>query len=119
MKRLLALTFLFTLLNSQALFAHCDSMDGPVVKDAKKALESDRIEYVMKWVAPKDERAIRTVFKQSMEVRTKGKTAQMMADQHFFETLVRLHRQSEGEDFSGIKPAGSIDPVLVAIDTAL
>ncbi|EAC9322906.1 LysM domain-containing protein, partial [Listeria monocytogenes] len=32
--------------------AHCDTMDGPVVVDGKKAMESNNVNYVMKWVAP-------------------------------------------------------------------
>ncbi|HEU0005047.1 MAG TPA: DUF6448 family protein, partial [Terriglobia bacterium] len=41
------------------------------------------------------------------------------ADTHFFETLVRVHRAGEGVPFTGLKPAGTIDPGFVAADKAL
>jgi hypothetical protein len=33
--------------------------------------------------------------------------------------LVRIHRKSEGEGFTGLKPAGSSEPPIVAADKAL
>jgi hypothetical protein len=42
-----------------------------------------------------------------------------MADRFFLETLVRLHRQGEGAPFTGLKPAGGIDPGISAADEAL
>ena len=36
-----------------------------------------------------------------------------------FETLVRLHRVGEGAPYTGLKPAGSVDPVVAAADKAL
>ena len=32
------------------LFAHCDTMEGPVVTDAQKALGHNNINYVPKWI---------------------------------------------------------------------
>jgi hypothetical protein len=38
-----------------AALAHCDSLNGPVVSDARLALKEGRVEIVLKWVAPRDE----------------------------------------------------------------
>ena len=47
-----------------SVFAHCDTLDGPVVMDARAALESGDITPVLKWVQASDEAAIKAVFKQ-------------------------------------------------------
>jgi hypothetical protein len=47
------------LLNVQIISAHCDTMDGPVVKDAKKAIETNNVNYVLKWVRVEDEKEIK------------------------------------------------------------
>ena len=54
-----------------------------------------------------------------MAVRTKGDDAKALADRHFFEMLVRLHRAGEGEAFTGLKPPDSVDPGIAAADHAL
>ncbi len=89
--------------------AHCDTMDGPVVLDAKQALEKGEVTPVLKWVNPDNEAEIRATFKQTLAVRGKGKDVKDLADRYFFETLVRLHRQGEGEPYTGLKPVGT-DP---------
>lgn len=101
------------------VMAHCDSMDGPVVKDAQRAIAEGNVEPVLKWVRAEDEDEIRTAFDLTMAVRGESESAQKVADQYFFDTLVRIHRASEGEGFIGIKPAGSTDPAIVATDRAL
>jgi Family of unknown function (DUF6448) len=98
--------------------AHCDSMDGPVVKDAEEALAQKDVSPVLKWVPAEDEDTIREAFRMVSEVRGESETAQL-ADRYFFDTLVRIHRASEGEGFTGIKPAGSVDPAIAAADRAL
>lgn len=100
-------------------WAHCDSLGGPVVKDARVALERGDVTPVLKWVKKDYEGEIRDAFKQTMAVRAKGEDAKALADRYFFETLVRLHRAGEGEAFTGLKPAGSVDPGLEAADKAL
>ena len=45
--------------------------------------------------------------------------ARTVADRYFFETLIRVHRASEGEGFTGLKPAGHVDPAIAAADRAL
>jgi hypothetical protein len=99
--------------------AHCDSMDGPVVKDAEQALAQKDVTPVLKWVRAEDEATIREAFRMVSEVRKESATAKSVADRYFFDTLVRVHRASEGEGFTGIKPAGSVDPAIAAADRAL
>jgi hypothetical protein len=52
-------------------------------------------------------------------VRAKGREARELADRFFFETLVRVHRGGEGAPYTGLKPAGSVEPAIAAADKAL
>lgn len=106
------------LLSSPAM-AHCDSLDGPVVKDAQRALESQDLAPVLKWVAETDEEEIARVFDLTLAVRGESENAKTIADTYFLETVVRVHRASEGEGFTGLKPAGQVDPAFAATDRAL
>ena len=100
--------------------AHCDSLDGPVVKAAQRALETGDVNRAFVWVTPYDEREVRAAFDKALAVRALGGTAREVADQYFFETVVRLHRQSEGEPYTGLKPAGDdLGPVIPAGDRAI
>lgn len=99
--------------------AHCDSMSGPVVQDAQIALASGKVDRVLKWVGRDDETAIRDAFKMTLAVRGESDAARDVADQYFLSTLVRIHRATEGEGFTGLKPAGSVDPAIAAADSAL
>lgn len=99
--------------------AHCDTMDGPVVKDAVASLEDGDVRRVLKWVRPEDEREIRALFEQVQAVRAQGEPARKLADRYFFESLVRIHRAGEGAPYTGLKPAGSVEPVIAASDGAL
>lgn len=99
--------------------AHCDSLGGPVVADARSALSAGKIDQVLKWIGPDDEAAIRDAFELTLAVRRESETAMHLADRYFFETLVRIHRATEGEAFTGLKAAGSVDPAIAAADRAL
>lgn len=118
MRRLLMTTAALGLLASPA-FAHCDSIGGPVVQDAQRALEAQDVTPVLKWVAAEDEGEIRSAFDMTLVVRDESDTARAVADRYFFETLVRVHRATEGEGFTGLKPAGSVEPAIAAADQAL
>lgn len=115
----LVMPYLLALALASPAMAHCDSMDGPVVKDAQEALAQKDVTPVLKWVRAEDEDTIREAFRLASEVRGESETAQIVADRYFFDTLVRIHRASEGEGFTGIKPAGSVDPAIAAADHAL
>jgi hypothetical protein len=107
------------LLPPKIAMAHCDSMDGPVVKDAQRALAEKNVTPALKWVRAEEETAVRTAFDATLKVRSQSEAAKQLADRYFFETLVRLHRAGEGEGFTGLKPAGSVDPAIAATDAAL
>ncbi len=98
---------------------HCDSLEGPVVRDARAALASGDATAVLKWVGKDQEREIVETFRQTLAVRSLGDDAKALADRHFFETLVRIHRAGEGEAFTGLKAAGEIEPGIAAADAAL
>lgn len=112
-------TLMLTALGPSLAIAHCDSMDGPVVKDAERALGARNLDPVLKWVRGEDEEQVRNAFEMALAVRGESEVAKTVADRYFFETLVRIHRASEGEGFTGIKPAGSVDPAIAAADRAL
>jgi len=114
----LALTL--TVVVPNTLWAHCDGLDGPVVKAAQKALETRNVALVLIWVQPDDEPAIRTAFDKTLAVRRLGPQALELADRYFFETLVRVHRAGEGAPYTGLKPAGrDLGPAIPAADLAI
>lgn len=126
MKRAIALATLLgsiiviMLIARQRVWSHCDTLDGPVVIRARQALEAGKVQLVLPWVAEEDEAEIQAAFDHACAVRKLGPEAQKLADQFFFETLVRVHRASEGEPFTGLKPAGTdLPPIIPAVDQAL
>lgn len=99
---------------------HCDTMDGPVVLLGKKALTDKNVNLVLPWVRPEDEPSIRSAFDHAQAVRELGPQARTLADEHFLETLVRIHRAGEGAPYTGLKPAGlDLGPAVPAADQAL
>lgn len=102
-----------------AAFAHCDTLDGPVVVAARKALETGNVNLVLIWVKKDDEPAIRRAFDKARSVRKAGADAKDLADAYFFETLVRIHRAGEGADYTGLKPPGRVEPAVAAADKAI
>jgi hypothetical protein len=52
--------------------------------------------------------------------KSAGANARDLADRHFFETAVRVHRAAEGVGFTGLQPAGrNLGPAIPAADKAL
>ena len=99
--------------------AHCDTLDGPVVTEARLALMKGDVTPVLKWVDKESEEEVRTIFDKALAVRTKGAEVRELADLYFFENLVRLHRASEGEPYTGLKPAGHVESPIMAADKAI
>jgi hypothetical protein len=100
--------------------AHCDTLDGPVVLDAKAALAKGDVTPVLRWVKVGDEPAIREAFAKTIAVRGTGAGSRDLADQWFFETLVRVHRAGEGAPYTGLKPAGAeVDDGIALADRSL
>jgi Family of unknown function (DUF6448) len=53
-------------------------------------------------------------------VRDLRPEARSLADRHFLETLVRIHRAAEGAPFTGLRPAGlDLGPAVPAADRSL
>ncbi len=115
----LALGAAAILLLPGTVLAHCDTLDGPVVTDAKQALEKGDVTPVLKWVTKENEGEVRKAFEKALAVRSKGPEAKELADLWFFETLVRLHRAGEGAPYTGLKPAGAAEPIVTLADKAL
>jgi hypothetical protein len=100
--------------------AHCDTMDGPVVKAAQTALETGALAHVLPWVRAQDEPEIRRAFEHTLRVRSLSDEARNLADRFFFETVVRIHREGEGAPYTGLKPAGTDHgPAVAAADVAI
>lgn len=107
-------------MTSHNCFAHCDSKDGPVVAAAIKAIKQNNINYALIWVKPAFEKEIKEAFRNTMKVRKLSSEAEKLADNYFFETLVRLHRSGEGMAYAGIKPSGTpIDKKILAADKSI
>jgi hypothetical protein len=98
--------------------AHCDSTGGPVITEAKAALEKGDVTPLLKWVKKENEEEIRSVFAKAVAVRSKGAEAKALADQYFLETLVRVHRAGEGAPFTGLKD-DPVEPIIAMADKAI
>lgn len=102
------------------VYAHCDGLDGPVVKAARAALAAADVDLVLIWVRPDQEAEVRDAFQRTVAVRELSAEAEALADMYFFETVVRLHRLGEGAPYTGLKPAGrDLGPAIPAADEAL
>lgn len=99
---------------------HCDSLDGPVVTAARQALEADDVALVLPFVPEEGEAEVRSMFASVQPVRALGGAAREVADQLFFETVVRVHRAGEGAPYTGLKPAGlDVGPVIPLTERAI
>ncbi len=116
---LMALLGILLITGPQTALAHCDALDGPVITEARTALESGDIQPLLKWVMPEYENEVRSAFDQTLQVRKLGAQAQELSDRYFFETLVRVHRAGENAPYTGIKPAGTIAAPIAKADQAL
>ena len=99
--------------------AHCDTLSGPVIGAARKAFEERDVAPVLKWIRPEDEADVKKAFELACRVRDLGPEARELAEKSFFETLVRIHRAGEGAPYEGLKPDGSVPPVVGKADAAL
>ena len=118
-KLFLAAAAACTLFWSLPAGAHCDTLDGPVVAAARKALATGNVNLVLVWVQEKDDAEIRRHFEKTLSVRKLNAQARELSDMYFFETLVRIHRAGEGAGYTGLKPAGKIEPPIAAADRSI
>lgn len=120
-KIILFVSFIFALILAPSMtFAHCDTMDGPVITAAKKAIETKNPNYFLVWVQEKDEVKILEEFKKVLEEREKNPNNAEAIDIAFFGSLVKIHREGEGAGYTGIKPAGDFgSPLIPLVDDAI
>jgi hypothetical protein len=111
--------FIVFFLMANKVYAHCDTLNGPVIADARKALALGDVTPLLKWVAADDEQIIRSAFQKTLEVRKLGTQARDLADMYFFETLVRIHRAGEGAPYTGLKPGTIVDHAVALADKSL
>jgi hypothetical protein len=120
MRSLVLLFAVRVLLTPAILLAHCDTMDGPVVTAARRALDNGNLNPVLPWVQEQDVPEVRSAFERTLKVRGLGPEAREIADRWFFETVVRVHRAGEGAPYAGLKPAGHENTgAIAAADKAL
>jgi hypothetical protein len=113
-----AASTIVTLIFAGSVFAHCDTTRGPVIPEAKAALERGDVTPVLKWVKQDYEPEIRSAFAKTLAVRSKTPEAKELADHYFLETLVRLHRAGEGAPYSGISDA-PVEPIVALSEKAI
>ena len=123
MRRLLTTTLLVGALAGFAVApaaAHCDGEDGPVAAAALRALEARNVNLALPYAPATAEAEIARAFGQALAVRGLGVEARALADRHFTETVVRLHRVGEDAPYTGLKPAGTdYGPAIPAAERAL
>jgi hypothetical protein len=108
------------LIGAPQAFAHCDSLGGPVAGAAMEALESGNVNRVLAYAPASAAPELRDVFEQAVKVRAGGGDAKELADRHFIETAVRLHRAGEGAPYTGLKPADTdFGPAIPAAERAI
>jgi len=110
-KKFFLLTGLLMIIIVPSAFAHCDTMDGPVVFAAKEALVTKNVNHVLIWVQPTQEKEVIVAFEAAINDPDK--------EYDFFATLVRVHREGEGAEFEGLKPAGVVEPIVQLSDQAI
>jgi len=99
---------------------HCDSLDGPVVRAAARALDAGNVALVLPFVPKAGEHEIVAAFGKVVQARQAGAVCREVADRYFFETVVRVHRAGEGAPFTGLKPAGlDVGPVVPVAEKAI
>ena len=95
-------------------------MDGPVVTAAKRALEAGDASIALAYVPKQGEEEVKRAFEAALRIRDQGPSVREVADLHFFETVVRVHRAGEGAPYTGLKPAGlDHGPVLPVAERAI
>jgi hypothetical protein len=99
---------------------HCDSLDGPVVSAARRALEAGDVDLVLPFVPEYGEAEVRAMFATVQQARSLTDSAREVADRLSFETVVRIHRAGEGAPYVGLKPAGlDVGPVIPLAERAV
>lgn len=116
---ILSLIAIFSFISIQPASAHCDSYDGPALVDAEKALLTNNVDLILKWIDVDMEDEVVPLFHKTYSLKNGDKEIYEIVKKHFFETFIRLHREMEGAPFTGLKPAGTTAHITVMSDKAL
>jgi Family of unknown function (DUF6448) len=65
---------------------HCDTIDGPVVKAAARALEAGNVSLVLPYVPRDGEEEVKRCFESVAQLRDQNAKAGEVANRHFYET---------------------------------
>lgn len=99
---------------------HCDTLDGPVVVAARRALAAQDVRLVLPYVHPAGEAEVAEAFRRVLAARTGSAPTDELLELWFFETVVRVHRAGEGAPYTGVKPAGlPVGPVIPVAEAAI
>lgn len=99
---------------------HCDSMDGPVVLAARRALATREPRFVLPFVKADGEPEVLAALERALAAHDGNSAANEVADLYFLETVVRVHRSGEGAPYTGLKPAGlGFGPVVPVAERAV
>lgn len=115
----LSLIAFFSLISIQPAAAHCDSYDGPALLDAEKALETNNVDLILKWINSDMESEVVPLFHKTYSLKNGDPEIYKIVKKHFYETFIRLHREMEGAPFTGLKPEGTTAQITVMSDKAL
>ncbi len=117
---LMMVVFMVVLSIQVSVGAHCDTVDGPVIADAKRAIETNNLNYILKWVKQESEKEMTDIFDLTMRVGKLNSEAKELSERYLFENLVRIHREGEGAPFTGVKPSGThVDEKVLAADKSI
>ena len=99
---------------------HCDSLDGPVVTAAHRALIARDVNVILPYVPADGEAEVREAFRRVLPFCADRGEATAIAQQWFFETVVRIHRAGEHAPYTGLKPTGlDVGPVIPLAEKAI
>lgn len=104
------------LISPKETYAHCDTLDGPVISAARNAIKTGNPNFVLIWVKKEDEDKLLKAFREAMARKEADGDPEDIA---FFEEFVKIHREGEGAQYTGLKPAGLVEPEVAAADKAL
>jgi Family of unknown function (DUF6448) len=97
---------------------HADSIDGPVVKAARDALQHEDVFMVYPFVTADQENELTDSYDFAIKARDMAPEVERVAARAFTETSVRLHLEGRGHTYTGIKPAGT-SPIVRATEIAV
>src|SRR5699024_4466275 len=100
-------------------FDHRYSYNGSVIQDALKAMDKEDVTLKMNCIEEEYEAEIKSLFDKTIGLKKGDAEIYGVVEKYFLETLVRVHREGEGEPYTGLKPAGSVTHVVQMADRSI